>query len=109
MSAGGGRGPSSRRRLPGPSPEAVREWLANSCAAQGVAVTVTDPVVLGKVAVLLGSGREPVEGSGSPGRFHSGRVKPGVPAVGRVDGDPLDQGFNYGPLAGEGEAGPLAS
>ena len=66
MSGGGVRGSSARRRRPDPGPEAVREWLANSCATQGVVLTVTDPVVLGKVAALLGAGREPVNGSGSP-------------------------------------------
>lgn len=33
----------------------VRCWVERSCAQQGVPVTVTDPVTLRKVAVLLGS------------------------------------------------------
>lgn len=34
--------------------EEVEEWTRRSCEAQGVPVKVTDPVVLRKVAVLLG-------------------------------------------------------
>ena len=40
----------------GPTPEAVQAWVAASCAAQGVPEKVTDPVVIRKVAVLLGVG-----------------------------------------------------
>jgi hypothetical protein len=35
------------------SPAQVAEWLAASCAAQGVPVWVSDPQVLGRVAALL--------------------------------------------------------
>jgi hypothetical protein len=35
------------------TPEQVAEWLAASCAAQGVPVRVRDPRVLGRVAALL--------------------------------------------------------
>ncbi len=37
-----------------PDPARVAEWLAASCAAQGVPVLVTDLVVLRRVARLLG-------------------------------------------------------
>ncbi len=33
--------------------EQVAAWLVSSCAAQGVAVKVTDPQTLAKVAALL--------------------------------------------------------
>ena len=33
--------------------EALRVWLVASCAAQGVPVAVTDPVVIAQVGVLL--------------------------------------------------------
>jgi hypothetical protein len=35
--------------------EDVEEWTRRSCEAQGVPVKITDPVVLRKVAVLLGA------------------------------------------------------
>jgi hypothetical protein len=35
------------------SPAQVAEWLAESCAAQGVPVRVADPQVLARVAALL--------------------------------------------------------
>ena len=35
------------------TPAQVAEWLAESCAAQGVPVRVTDPQVLAQVAALL--------------------------------------------------------
>lgn len=35
------------------TPAQVAEWLAASCAAQGVPVRVTNPQVLGQVAALL--------------------------------------------------------
>ena len=36
----------------------VRAWVERTCAAQGVPVKVTDPVVLAAVAVLLGQTRQ---------------------------------------------------
>jgi len=35
-------------------PEVVREWLQNSCAAQGVPVVIRDHAVIAQVATLLG-------------------------------------------------------
>jgi hypothetical protein len=37
------------------TPAQVAEWLAGSCAAQGVPVRVTNPQVLAQVAALLPS------------------------------------------------------
>ena len=102
------RGSSTRRPAPTLSPEAVRQWLAGSCAEQGIDVKVRDPVVLAQVAVMLGAGREP-DRSSSPDGLHPRRVKARVATVGRMDLDALDQGLDDGPLTGEGEAGPLAS
>ncbi|TFV91949.1 hypothetical protein E4P40_04270 [Blastococcus sp. CT_GayMR20] len=58
------------------TPAQVAEWLAESCAAQGVPVRVTDPQVLGQVAALLPPpvGRPRTArsaGRGGPGRRHS--------------------------------------
>lgn len=36
-----------------PPPDRVRAWLEASCAAQGVPVVVTDPLVLARVAALV--------------------------------------------------------
>jgi len=35
-------------------PEAIMEWLQNSCAAQGVPVVIRDHAVINQVAALLG-------------------------------------------------------
>lgn len=43
------------------TPAQVRAWVAASCAAQGVAVVVTDPAVIADVVALLG---DPVQGAG---------------------------------------------
>ncbi len=55
------------------TPAQVSEWLAASCAAQGVPVRVSDPQVLAKVAALLpapvvGPANARSAGGGSPGR-----------------------------------------
>jgi len=42
-----------------PVPGVVRRWVEESCAAQGVAVKVTDEEAVGRVAALLGEGRRP--------------------------------------------------
>lgn len=50
--------------------EVLREWLAASCAAQGVPVVVRDPRIVSDVAVLLG-------GVGGGGRARAGAPVPG--------------------------------
>lgn len=40
-------------------PELVRAWVEQSCAAQGVPVKVTDPMVIRQVVVLLGNAKSP--------------------------------------------------
>lgn len=39
----------------GAVPDAVVEWVVESCERQGVPVKITDTAVVGRVAVLLGS------------------------------------------------------
>ena len=58
------------------TPAQVAEWLAESCAAQGVPVRVTDPQVLGQVAALLpppvaGVRTARSAGGGGPGQAHT--------------------------------------
>jgi hypothetical protein len=59
----------------GVSAEQVAEWLAASCAAQGVPVRVRDPQVLAQVAALLppvaGTRTTGSAGGDGPGRRHS--------------------------------------
>jgi hypothetical protein len=65
---------------------AIRAWLEQSCAHQGVAVVVTDPAVVARVGVLLGGGaaaRTPAERASTarrrlepPNGDDSGRVEP---------------------------------
>lgn len=47
-----------------PDPEAVRQWLVASCAAQGVPVQITDAVLVAKLGVLLGASGEATSGTG---------------------------------------------
>jgi hypothetical protein len=51
----------------------VASWVDSSCAAQGVPVRLEDPVVIERVAVLLGVGGESVAQS------QVGRDSRGVP------------------------------
>lgn len=39
------------------APEELAAWVAQSCAAQGLPVKVTDPTVVRRVALLLRSGK----------------------------------------------------
>lgn len=65
---------------------AVRAWLEQSCARQGVSVLVTDPTVVAQVGMLLGGGgavRTPAERASTarrdsepPNGNDSGRVEP---------------------------------
>lgn len=64
-------------------PEVLASWVAASCAAQGVPVKVTDPTVLRRVGVLLGSAA--VEGRG---RKRSG-TRPSTGAVPASSVSPL--------------------
>jgi len=66
------------RGLPEELRKQARAWAKASCADQGLAVLVTDPAVLSRVAGLLGapSGRQavgdssrPADESGSPDRL----------------------------------------
>ncbi|MFH1330858.1 MAG: hypothetical protein ABIJ48_09450 [Actinomycetota bacterium] len=40
-------------------PGVMRRWMVESCARQGVEVTVTEVEVLGRVSALLREGRRP--------------------------------------------------
>ena len=97
--------------------EEVLAFVVASCAAQGVPVKVTDPLVLGKVALLLGSRGRTVRGprqrvpavgpapSEAPGDVHPVRVE-GSGAGAGTDRGPIDHGGDDGGLPGEVEFGP---
>jgi len=88
-----------------PTAEVVAGWVEKSTADQGIPVTVTDPVVVGSVSVLLREGREPVR-SETPDRREAVGVE-GVAAFnGRVDDDVIEDGSDDGGLAGEVEIDP---
>jgi hypothetical protein len=55
------------------TPQNVRAWVERTCAAQGIPVFVTDPVVVTAVAVLIGQTRQ----TGSK-RSGSKRLRPGT-------------------------------
>jgi len=50
-----------------PDPEAVRKWVAEWCAAQGVADKVADGEAVGRVAALLREGRHAQRPTAPPG------------------------------------------
>lgn len=68
------------------APDQVRAWVEATCAAQGLAVGVTDSVVIGKVAALLGRGartrtrRAPAAQARQTGSTRSGS-RPRLPGV----------------------------
>ena len=77
------------------SDEQVREWVARSCAEQGVPLHVTDALVIGRVRVLLTGtaapgtppARRPVTPSEPPDRLHSlGVERAGAEDAGADDG-----------------------
>jgi hypothetical protein len=59
----------------GPDPAVVRAWVEQSCAGQGVAVKISDPLTVRRVGVLLGA--SDVGGPGADG----GRTASGARAA----------------------------
>jgi hypothetical protein len=95
--------------------EQIADWLVASCQAQGVPVAVTDPAVVGRVAVLLtgrarrnGRSRPPAEDDRSPAPhgLDAGRVEPVAPGP---DDGVVEDGLDDGALTVEVEVVPLAS
>lgn len=99
----------------------MRQWLVQSCAAQGVPVVVTDPRVLSEVAVLVTGrgGRRPRQaqrapasgpaGSEAPDRLHSVGVQSAGSGGARGDDGVLEDGADDGVLAVEVQARPLGA
>ena len=48
-----------------PDPEVVRRWVERWCAAQGVAVKVSEAEAVGRAAALLREGRRPHRPAGT--------------------------------------------
>lgn len=51
-------------------------WLSESCHAQDVPVTVTDPTVIGRVATLLGADRPARSARSGVQTRHTGATRP---------------------------------
>jgi hypothetical protein len=85
----------------------VRAWVEASCAAQGLAVKITDSATLAQVAVLLGAapgkaggrpaGRPPLE---TPDGLESARVEPIQAATAGADDDVIEYSGNDRVLPG---------
>jgi hypothetical protein len=101
------------------SAEQVAAWVAASCAAQGLPVRVSDPVVVRQVGALLGagsgggrerkrSGTRTAHGrvSVAPDDGHSGRVQGGDSGGAGGDVDVADDRFDDGVLPRQREVGP---
>lgn len=89
------------------SHEQLAAWVERSTQAQGVPVRVSDQRVVGAVASLLVEGREPV--LEAPGRFEAVRVEGVASPDGGVDGDMIQDRFDDGALAGQGQIRPGVS
>lgn len=65
----------------------VREWVEDSCAAQGVPVLVSDPAVVARVGVLLGAERRaPLAGARSAPTAATSARRGRDPGPGTLDG-----------------------
>jgi hypothetical protein len=101
----------------GMSPEEFQRWLVASCARHGVPLKISDTAVSGRVALLL-QGREvrahtqwgpdTRRASEPPDDIDTGGVEP-APRRAGGDLDAVDNGFDYGVLAGEVELPPLSA
>lgn len=113
--------PADGRRVTGlPPPDRVHAWLAASCAAQGVAVVVSDPLVLARVAVLVsgsaGAARRRASAEAGPalcsqppdGLDPLDVQCPGAGGAG-ADDDVLDQGSDHGRLPVQVQRPPLSA
>lgn len=95
--------------VPDRSPAAgfdVAQWVEASCARQGVAVKVTDALVVARVAVLL-SGRR--AGSEPPDGLDPGRVKAAGAADPGTDHRVIEHRGDDGVTPIQPQFGPLAS
>jgi hypothetical protein len=104
------------------SRDEIAAWVAQSCAASGVSVKVTDPTVVRRVGVLLGGaadgpGAQPRSGSAraiaarsvAPHDGHAGGVQhPGSGGAGSDHGV-VDQGLDDGVLPGQVQGLPASA
>lgn len=105
MSTPSATGPDEPDRPPAAGFD-VAQWVAASCARQGVAAKVTDARVVARVAVLF-SGRR--AGSEPPDGLDPGRVKAASAADPGTDHRVVEHGCDDGVSPVEAEFGPLAS
>ena len=102
----------------GLSREELAEFVARSCERQGVPVKVTDAVVVGRVAALLGAGTDgggakPAPAAPAPSELPDDLDTVRVEAAGtrgtRSDDGMVNEGGDDGGLAGEVQVGPPAA
>lgn len=96
--------------------EALRAWVAASCAAQGVEVLVSDPGVVARVGVLLGrreAARKPPPGgahgsrqSQSPGGQNPARIEGSTSGESGGDRREVEDSADDGRLPGQVQASP---
>lgn len=91
-------------------------FVAASCARSGVAVKVTDALVVVRVTVLLtgtagahGGSRGAAARSDSPHEVSSGRLEASGPDSAGADDCVVEDCLDDGCLAGEVEVGPLSA
>jgi hypothetical protein len=95
----------------------VADWVARSCAAQGVSVKVTDALVVDQIAALLGhrDARPPARERGRartwrssepPVNFDTVGVQPASAGGAGMDGDVVDHCTDDGDPLTEIESGP---
>lgn len=86
----------------------MRAWVEASCAAQGLAVKITDSATLAQVAVLLGAAPGKAGGrpagrqlSEAPDGLETAGIKRVQTATARADDDMVKHGGDDRVLAGE--------
>lgn len=97
--------------------EALLNWVARSCLAQGVPLKVTDVRTVEKIRTLLGglpgrvskTGRSTGSPSESPVRLHPVGVERACTGDTSTDDGVVEQGLNDGSLPGKVETSPLSA
>lgn len=104
------RGFNSRSARSTDSLELVaRQWVAMTCAAQGISVEVAEPATLGRIATLLNVRPTTGVSLNSPADSDSAWIEEVTALQSRINGQMIDQSGDDCTLASGVELGPLAS
>lgn len=104
--------------MTGPSADHVEAWVRRTCAEQGLAVKVTDALVLAQVVTLLGQRREAAHAaepraeplpcaSEAPGGLDAVRIQALSALHAGADGGVVQYGANDSRSPAERKSGPL--